>query len=96
MTDKQDKRNFDPERMEQNEFNTGENSSDYDGGHPDDSQLENDDKIKNGEDYARRQHGKDEIEDNSFNAGGNDSDYDGGHPEDSASKTEGKIDSDKN
>lgn len=105
MTDKQNERNLDPERMEQQEgsgtskskdFNTGGNSSDYDGGHPTDSQPDSDGRIKNGEEYAKRQEGVDEIEDNSFNAGGNSSDYDGGHPKDSSSDSEGKIDSDKN
>lgn len=105
MTDKQNERNLDPERMEQQEesgtsdnkdFNAGGNSSDYDGGHPEDSQPDSDGRIKNGEEYARRQHGKDEIEERSFNAGGNASDYDGGHPEDSSSESEGKIDPDKN
>lgn len=99
MTDKQHDRNLDPERMEQNgeqekadkkKFNSGGNASDYDGGHPKGSQSDNEDPLKNGEQYARRQHGKDEIEERSFNAGGNDSDYDGGHPKDSTSKSKGK------
>lgn len=93
MTDKQHDRNLDPERMEQSgeqenagkkKFNSGGNASDYDGGHPNSSQSDNEDQLKNGEQYARRQHGKDEIEERSFNAGGNDSDYDGGHPKDSS------------
>jgi len=105
MTDKQHDRNLDPERMEQSEehekpanknFNSGGNASDYDGGHPKDSQPQNEDDLKNGEQYARRQHGKDEIEERSFNAGGNDSDYDGGHPKDSSSGSKGKIDSGEN
>lgn len=71
MTDKNKERNLDPERMEQNDesettddnkFNAGGNASDFDGGHPEDSQTEDDDSLKNGEKYARRQHGKDEIE----------------------------------
>lgn len=87
MTDNKKERNLDPERMEQNadedkDFNAGGNASDYDGGHPGDSHSETDDDLKSGEEYARRQHGKDEIEDKSFNAGDNDSDYDGGHPKD--------------
>lgn len=105
MTDKKNERNLDPERLEQNgesesaeetDFNTGGNASDYDGGHPKDSQPDSDGRIKNGEEYARRQHGKDEIDNESYNSGGNASDYDGGHPEDSSSDSEGKIDSDKN
>lgn len=105
MTDKKNERNLDPERIEQNtenktsdneDFNAGGNASDYDGGHPKDSQPESDGRIKNGEEYARRQEGKDEIEDNNFNAGGNSSDYDGGHPKDSSSDSEGKIKSDEN
>ncbi|MCM3610138.1 hypothetical protein M4S82_02680 [Planococcus sp. MERTA32b] len=105
MTDKQNDRNLDPERMEQSgkseateetDFNTGGNDSDYDGGHPKDSKSDSDGRIKSGEEYARRQHGKDEIGDEAFNAGGNASDYDGGHPEDSSSDSEGKIDSDEN
>lgn len=104
MTDRKNKRNLDPERMDQhdekestndNEFNAGGNASDYDGGHPKDVDTKSGGRIKNGEEYARRQHGKDEIEERSFNAGGNASDYDGGHPEDSSSDGEGKIDSDK-
>ncbi|WP_033542404.1 hypothetical protein [Planococcus sp. CAU13] len=104
MTEKNSERNLDPERMEQNEengtagtndFNAGGNDSDYDGGHPKDSQPDSDGRIDNGEEYARRQHGKDEIDTSSFNAGGNDSDYDGGHPADSSSNSEGKIDSEK-
>lgn len=91
MTDNKKERNLDPERIEQNtdnetaaknEFNTGGNASDYDGGHPADSDPESDGSIDSGEQYARRQHGKDEIEDKSFNEGDNDSDYDGGHPKD--------------
>ncbi|OHX56379.1 hypothetical protein BB776_05100 [Planococcus salinarum] len=104
MTDKQNKRNLDPERMDQHDekestdkdFNAGGNASDYDGGHPKDSDPKSGGRINNGEEYARRQHGKDEIEERSFNAGGNASDYDGGHPEDSSSDSEGHIDSDKN
>ncbi|WP_422124173.1 hypothetical protein DHX103_04970 [Planococcus sp. X10-3] len=74
MTDKEKKRNLDPERTEQNvenktpvtrKFNAGGNESDYDGGHPEDSRPKRDDHLKNGEGYARRQHGKDEIEDRS-------------------------------
>ena len=103
MTDKKSERNLDPERMEQNsnspsaddkKFNAGGNASDYDGGHPEDGKPE-EDPTKNGESYARRQHGKDEIEDRSFNEGGNASDYDGGHPQDSSEDSEGKIDSEK-
>lgn len=71
MTNKKDQRNPDPERMDQHgenertedqDSNEGGNASDYDGGHPEDSQPESDGHIKNGESYARRQHGKDEIE----------------------------------
>lgn len=99
MTDKQEKRNPDPEKVEQkdeNEFNAGGNSSDYDGGHLENNQVDEDDRIKNGEEYARRQHGKDEIEDSTFNAGENASDYDGGHPNDDSSNTERTNGSDKN
>lgn len=94
MAEKNDDHNFDPERMEQSaesesagkkNMNAGGNDSDYDGGHPSDSDPESDARIKNGEEYARRQHGKDEIDTSSFNEGSNDSDYDGGHPEDSTS-----------
>lgn len=72
MTEKKNESNLDPERMEQHgerestdekEFNAGGNSSDYDGGHSKDSQPESESRTKNGESYARRQHGKDEIED---------------------------------
>jgi len=72
MTDKKKDRNLDSEKMDQNEdsqstekqeFNAGGNASDYDGGHPKDSQPESENLTKNGESYARRQHGKDEIED---------------------------------
>ena len=101
MTEKKDDRNLDPERVEQNvdnessggqDANAGGNDSDYDGGHPSDSESHD----KHGEEYARRQHGKDEIDTASFNQGGNDSDYDGGHPSDSTGSSIGKIDSDNN
>lgn len=104
MTEKKNNRNLDPERMdrhdeststEDKEFNSGGNASDFDGGHPKDSQPEHEDPAKNGESYARRQHGKDEIEDRSFNEGGNASDYDGGHPQDSTDESKGKIDPQK-
>ena len=80
MTDKKNERNLDPERMGQQDesestddkkFNAGGNASDYDGGHPQDSQTGSDGRIKNGEQYARRQHGKDEIENQSFDKGSN-------------------------
>ena len=102
MTDKKNDRNLDPERMERNDesktteekdVNAGGNATEYDGGHPKDSQRDSDGRLKSGEEYARRQHGKDEIEDKSYNAGGNDSDYDGGHPTDSSKDNRGKIDS---
>lgn len=104
MMNNNDERNPDPERMDQHDdkekiedqkFNEGGNASDYDGGHPGDGSEDNEDRTKNGESYARRQHGKDEIEDRSFNEGGNASDYDGWHPEDSTGGSEVKKDSDK-
>lgn len=97
MTDNKSERNLDPERMDQHEsgdstsdkkFNAGDNDSDYDGGHAGDTQSESGDHTKNGESYARRQHGKDEIGDKSFNEGDNDSDYDGGHPKDGTHQKE--------
>lgn len=54
------------------QFNSGNNESDYDGGHPGDGFSEE----------AEQESEKSE-EKNSFNAGNNDSDYDGGHPGDS-------------
>lgn len=104
MTEKKNDHNLDPERMEQNhddgssddkDFNAGGNASDYDGGHPKDTEPESEGRIKNGEEYARRQEGVDEIDNDSYNSGGNASDYDGGHPEDSSGNSEGKVDSDK-
>lgn len=71
MADKKAQRDSDSEKMEQygenkrtedQAFNEGGNASDYDGGHPEDSQSESDGRIENGESYARRQHGKDEME----------------------------------
>lgn len=73
------------------QFNAGGNSSDYDGGQPQDSLPESEGRVDAGKE------GKKKTEkDAAFNAGGNDSDYDGGHPKDAEPGSEGRIGNEKN
>lgn len=67
--------NQNPEKLEQDkkkqsgtQFNSGNNDSDYDGGHP-------------GSSFEGQEESPEESDGHgTFNAGHNDSDYDGGHP----------------
>ncbi len=63
-------------------FNAGENNSDYDGGHPEDTLAPENTNMEKQQEQSTNE---------SFNAGGNDSDYDGGHPEDAKPGSEGHI-----
>ncbi|MFC4713286.1 hypothetical protein [Planococcus dechangensis] len=60
-----------------NKFNSGDNDSDYDGGHPQDAFSTSEDEAKSGNSKKKK-----DMKEKSFNEGGNDSDYDGGHPKD--------------
>ncbi|MEZ0481795.1 hypothetical protein [Planococcus sp. SSTMD024] len=75
---------------DQKRFNAGGNSSDYDGGQPQDGFPGSEGRVdeRQGMEDEKRQRKE-------FNAGGNDSDYDGGHPQDTKKDSEGRIDDDK-
>ena len=70
---------------DEKKFNAGGNSSDYDGGQPQDSIPGSEGRV--GEKQA--------TEKKAFNSGGNDSDYDGGHPKDAHKGSDGRIDGEK-
>ncbi|MGM0896281.1 MAG: hypothetical protein ACQEV0_00195 [Bacillota bacterium] len=75
---------------EDKKFNAGGNSSDYDGGQPQDSLQGSEGRVD--EKQSTEKKGREKKE---FNAGGNDSDYDGGHPKDTKKDSEGRIDDGK-
>ncbi|MDE0583961.1 hypothetical protein ON064_13070 [Planococcus sp. A6] len=71
-------------------FNAGGNSSDYDGGQPQDSIPGSEGRVGETKENAQKDRQK-----KAFNAGGNDSDYDGGHPKDAVENSEGRIGGDE-
>ena len=75
---------------DEKKFNAGGNSSDYDGGQPQDSIRGSVGRVDEKQSIEKKQQQKKE-----FNAGGNDSDYDGGHPKDANKGSEGRIEDDK-
>ncbi|ALS76070.1 hypothetical protein AUC31_13075 [Planococcus rifietoensis] len=75
---------------EDKKFNAGGNSSDYDGGQPQDSIPGSEGRVGETKESAQK-----ELQKKEFNAGGNDSDYDGGHPKDAKENSEGRIGGDK-
>ncbi|MDN5709472.1 MAG: hypothetical protein L0G95_08535 [Planococcus sp. (in: firmicutes)] len=72
---------------EDKQFNAGGNSSDYDGGQPQDSIPGSEGRVGETQGNEKKDQRK-----KAFNAGGNDSDYDGGHPKDTKKDSEGRID----
>lgn len=80
-------------KAEKNNFNTGGNASDYDGGQPADTKTGNPGRIHSDEDGHSGN--KDSSSEKEFNAGGGDSDYDGGHPEDVKKNSAGRIHSEE-
>ena len=76
--------------MDENKFNAGGNSSDYDGGQPQDSLPDSEGRVDGKPSAEKKGQQK-----KKFNAGGNDSDYDGGHPKDANKPSEGRIEENK-
>ncbi|ANU20384.1 hypothetical protein BBI15_09230 [Planococcus plakortidis] len=75
---------------EDKKFNAGGNSSDYDGGQPQDSIPGSEGRVDGKPSAEKKGQQK-----KKFNAGGNDSDYDGGHPKDANKPSEGRIEENK-
>lgn len=67
-------------------FNAGSNSSDYDGGQPQDSIPDSEGQVDEKQKSETKQ-----LPGKEFNAGGNDSDYDGGHPKGIRKDSQGRI-----